>query len=122
MTSADPARVPGIPNAGIYKEQAEAFLNYARRHPQKDVLSLFNEWVFSKDFSAADKFGIWLIVRGLKPAAPVAIPENSDAFVRVDTALKILLEADIKRLEKLIGKREKAVCKMSLERQQDAHI
>ena len=94
-------------NAKIYHQQARAFLEYAGRNPQRDTLSLFNEWAFSKDFSAQDKHGIWMIVRKLKPSVPITITENSDEFVRVDTVLKIIFEADLKRLEKLIEKRER---------------
>jgi hypothetical protein len=86
--------------------QARAFLDYAGKYPQKDMLSLFNAWAFSKDFSASEKQEIWLAVRRIRPPAPVAITENSDEFVRVDTVLKILFEADLRRLETLLEARE----------------
>jgi hypothetical protein len=39
----------------FYREQAEKFRIFADKNPQRDRLSVFNEWCESKDFSDEDK-------------------------------------------------------------------
>jgi len=46
----------------FYKIQAEAFRDYAKRIPDRDLLALFDEWAESKDICDVDKDGIWEIV------------------------------------------------------------
>ena len=43
----------------FYKEKAFLFKEYADRHPDRDLLSLFDEWIESKDFSDGDKAEIF---------------------------------------------------------------
>jgi len=81
-------------------------LDYAGKYPNKNILELFNEWAFSKDFSACERQGIWLAVRRTRSPEPVFISENSDKFVRVDAVLKILFETDLRRLETLLETQE----------------
>ena len=47
----------------FYKIQAEAFRDYAKRIPNKDLRTLFDQWADSKDFCDIDKDGIWGIVK-----------------------------------------------------------
>lgn len=91
----------------FYREQAEQFRDYESKFPDGNLLSLFNEWAESKDINGKDKHEIWRIARKTRPSQPVVISENSDEFVRIDSVLKILLDADLKRLDKLLEKREK---------------
>ena len=100
----------------FYKEQAEKFRDYASKFPNGNLLSLFNEWAESKDIYGKDKHEIWRIARTIRPSESVVIKENSDEFVRIDSVLKILLEADLKRLDKLLEKREKPDRKNKLDK------
>lgn len=43
----------------FYKEQAEKFRDYASKFPERDLLSLFDEWAKSKDFSDEDRQAIF---------------------------------------------------------------
>ena len=45
----------------FYKEQAKKFRDYASKYPNRDLLSLFEEWAESKDFSDEYKEAIWKI-------------------------------------------------------------
>ena len=89
----------------LYKQQAEAFLDYANKTPGKDLLFLFNEWAFSKGISFSDRQYIWKVVRRQDPVAPIIISECSEEFVRIDMVLKIIHEADLRQLEKLLDKK-----------------
>jgi|CXWL01.1.fsa_nt_gi hypothetical protein len=91
----------------FYKIQSEAFRDYATKFPNKsNLLSLFNEWAESKGIYGLDKQEIWRLARKLQPYSQHTINENSDDFVRIDSVLKIILDADMKRLATLIEKRE----------------
>ena len=46
----------------FYKIQSDAFSDYARRMPDRDLLPLFNEWAESKFIDGIDKFEIWKIL------------------------------------------------------------
>ena len=43
----------------FYKEQAEKFRAYLSKSPGRDLVSLFDEWVESKDFSDEDRQAIF---------------------------------------------------------------
>lgn len=47
----------------FYKEQALKFRDYAGKNPDRDLVSLFDEWADSKDFSEEDKKEIWKITK-----------------------------------------------------------
>lgn len=96
----------------FYREQAEKFRDYASKFPDGNLLSLFNEWAESKDIYGKDKHEIWRLARKLRPPEPMVINENSDEFVRLDSVLKILLEADMKRLDNLLKKRDEGKNKL----------
>ena len=91
----------------FYREQAAKFRDYANKFPEGNLLSLFEEWAASKDIYGKDKQEIWRIARKLRPSEKIIISENSDEFVRIDSVLRILLEADLKRLGKLMEEKEK---------------
>jgi len=92
----------------FYREQAEKFLDYASKSPNRELLSLFNEWCASKDIYGRDKHEIWKIARKIKePMKPIVIKENSEELSRIDAVLDILLQADLKYLNELIEKRKK---------------
>lgn len=46
----------------FYREQAEKFKGYSEKFPERDLLSLFEEWAESKDFCDEDKHGIWKLL------------------------------------------------------------
>lgn len=43
----------------FYQEQAEKLRIFADKNPQRDLLSLFEEWAESKDFSDEDRQNIF---------------------------------------------------------------
>lgn len=51
----------------FYIEQAEKFRDYSSKFPGRDLLSLFEEWAESKDFSDEDKEFIFKEFVGLFP-------------------------------------------------------
>ena len=91
----------------FYKEQAEKFRDYANKNPDRDLLSLFDEWAESKDIYGKDKHEIWRIARKLQPIKVITIQENSEEFVRLSAVLDILLQNDLARLNKLIERKKK---------------
>lgn len=50
----------------FYREQAEKFRDYAGKFPERELLSLFEEWAESKDFLDADKSEILRFVNKLR--------------------------------------------------------
>jgi len=91
----------------FFKEQAEKFRDYASKFPDRDLLSIFDEWAESKDIYGIDKYEIWRIARRFRLQKPILIKENSEEFVRLSVLLDILLQADMKYLNELIEKRKK---------------
>ena len=49
----------------FYREQAEKFRDYSSKFPDRDLLSLFEEWAESKDFSDEGKKEIYELVKHL---------------------------------------------------------
>jgi len=47
----------------FYREQAEKFRDFSKKFPERDLLSLFEEWAESKGFSDEDKKEVWRVVR-----------------------------------------------------------
>ena len=88
----------------FYKIQAESFRDYASKYPDRDLLSLFNEWTESKDIYGVDKEEIWRIARGLRPRKNKIIKEWGEEFVRLSAVLEIILQVDLSRLNKLMEK------------------
>lgn len=43
----------------FFKEQAEKFWDFSTKFPDRDLLSLFEEWAESKDFSDEDRQNIF---------------------------------------------------------------
>lgn len=87
-----------------YKQQAEAFRDYANKFPDGDILSLFNEWAFSKDFSGEERLEIWKIVRTLPEAKRKKATKTSSDAARLSAVLEILFQNDLTRLQKLLDK------------------
>ena len=87
-----------------YREQAEKFIEYMAKFHEGDILSLFNEWAFSKEFSCEDRIGIWKIVRTLPKAKRKKTTKTSSDAARLSAVLEILFQNDLARLEKLINK------------------
>ncbi len=46
----------------FHKEQAEKFLDYMEKFHDRDVLSLFEQWAESKDFSEEDQRELFKLV------------------------------------------------------------
>jgi len=91
-----------------YKIQAEAFMDYASKFSNKhDLLSLYNEWVVSKNLFGIDRHKIWLKVREMRPKKKIIVKEGSEEHRRVCKVVDILHRSDLLFLEKLINKRSK---------------
>lgn len=91
----------------FYQQQSEAFRDFASKSPEKDLLSLFNRWAFSKDFSEDDRHAIWKLVVKAKPLRKRNIRKGSEQMMRLSEVLEILLKADLQYLSKLIEKEKK---------------
>lgn len=88
----------------FYKEQAEKFIEYMAKFHEGDILSLFNEWAFSKEFSCEDKIEIWKTVRTLPEVKRKKSVKTSSDAARLSAVLEILFQNDFARLEKLLNK------------------
>lgn len=91
----------------FYKEQADKFRDYSSKFPDRDLLSIFEEWAESKDIYGKDKHEIWRIVRKMQPFKTMTIGETSEEFVRISAVLDIILQNDLARLNKFIERKEK---------------
>lgn len=91
----------------FHEEQARAFADYFSKTAGKDLLKLFNEWAFSKDFSEEDKQEIWRFVVKAKPRRTRKLRKDSEQVMRLAEVLEILLKADLKYLAKLLEKQRK---------------
>ncbi len=74
----------------FYKEQAEKFGIFADKNPQRERLSVFNEWCESKDFSEEDKREILEIARlsALKKAYRAIDSVMEEVFLAEKQALQ----------------------------------
>ena len=73
----------------FYREQAEKFRIFADKNPQRERLSVFNEWCESKDFSEEDKKEILEIARvsALKSAYSAIDSVMEEVFLAEEQAL-----------------------------------
>lgn len=74
----------------FYREQAEKFREFSNKFPNRELLSLFEEWSESKDFSDEDKKEIWEIVRvsALKRAYSAIDSVIEEVFLAEEEALR----------------------------------
>jgi len=91
----------------FYKEQAEKFGIFADKNPQRERLSVFNEWAESKDFSEEDKREILEIARlsALKRAYSAIDSVMEEVFLAEEQALQgmcSLLESENLRFKNKI--------------------
>lgn len=95
-------------NIEFYKQQADAFLDYASKNSDKDFLSTFNEWAFSKDFSGEDRITIWKIIRSVPEAKRKKTAKyTGDEYARLSAVLEIIFQNDLVRFDKLLNKDKK---------------
>ena len=92
----------------FFKIQAEAFRDFASKFPDRNFLSVFDEWAESKDIYGVDKQEIWNVARTLKPKKSKIIVEGGDEFVRLSQVLDILFDADMNRLSKMLEERNES--------------
>jgi len=90
----------------FYKEQAEKFRDFADKNPERDLVSLFEEWAESKDIYGIDKHEIWRIARNIRPRQTRIIQEGSEEYVRLSAVLDFLLELDLASFNKLAEKKK----------------
>ena len=90
----------------FFKEQAEKFRDFADKNPQRDRLSVFNEWCESKDIYGVDKHYIWKIARHFKQGEKKEIEKGSEEAVRISELINAVFGADFERLKKIAEKKE----------------
>ena len=90
----------------FYREQAEKFGIFADRDPQRERLSVFNEWCESKDIEGKDKHYIWKIARHFKQGEKKEIEKGSEEAVRIGELINAVFGADLERLKKIAEKKE----------------
>ena len=96
----------------FYREQAEKFLDFAKKSPDRDLLSLFDEWSESKDFSDEDRQRTFAQVIILLPKnKQILIPKLNIHLRRDPIALRdiikfILLAIELGEKEDREGKNE----------------
>lgn len=91
----------------FYKEQAEKFQAYLSKNPDRDLVSLFDKWAESKDFSDEDKKEIWEIIRvsALKRAYSAIDSVMEEVFLAEEEALRnicSLLESENSKIKSKI--------------------
>lgn len=92
----------GLMRKETINRQAEAFRNYASKHPDKDLLHVFNEWADSKDLHGVDKEEIWKVARSIRKPEIRVISDQEEEFIRLHAVLEIILEADLELVNKLV--------------------
>ncbi|MBN1794242.1 MAG: hypothetical protein JW844_04700 [Candidatus Omnitrophica bacterium] len=88
----------------FYKEKVVSFKDHASKNEGKELFPLFSEWADSNGIYGVERQEIWRRARKMQPCRTIEIKENSDEFVRLNAVLDILLEADLKYLNKLMQK------------------
>ena len=89
----------------FYKEKASLFKGHSASYPDKDLPGLYNEWADSNSIYGVDRHKIWKRVRHIRGRKTITIEEGSEEWIRLQTVLDILLEADLKYLHKLMEKK-----------------
>jgi hypothetical protein len=89
----------------FYKEKILLFRGYAEKHPERDLLELYNEWIAEDNIYGIDRHKIWQRARKLRQMEPIIIKEGSEESIRLQAVLDILLEADLKYLHELVEKK-----------------
>jgi hypothetical protein len=85
----------------FYKKQADYFKEYLKEFPDRDLLSLFDEWAEGKDFSDKDKEGIFKESLSLLPKkSSILLPQlnvhlKSDPIALRDIVKIILLAIEL---------------------------
>jgi len=89
----------------FYKEQAEKFRDYANKSPDRGLLSLFDEWAESKDFSDEDRQGIFAQVIILLPKNKHILVPKLNIHLRHDpVALRDIIKIILLAIE--LGEKE----------------
>lgn len=95
----------------FYREQAESFRDYAGKSPERDLLSVFEEWAESKGIQGKDRHYIWKIARSFRHNGKREIKQGSEEAVRIRELIQQVFCADIKRLKKIAEKYENSIYK-----------
>jgi len=90
----------------FYREQAEKFRDYAGKYPERELLSLFEEWAESKDIEGKDKHYIWKLARHFRNSQRKEIEKGSEEAVRISELINAVFGADLERLKKIAEKKE----------------
>lgn len=102
-----------IDKRAFYREKVALFKEHAEKHPERDLLELYNEWIAENDIYGIDRHKIWMRVRHIRGFKEIIIKEGSEEWIRLQAVFDILLEADLKYMnvivEKKYGKKQPAL-------------
>lgn len=88
-----------------YREKAGLFKGHAEKHPGKNLLEVYNEWIEENGIYGVDRHKIWMRVRHIRGFGEIIIKEGSEEWIRLHAVLDILLEADLKYMNELVEKK-----------------
>jgi len=94
-----------IDKRALYKEKVALFKEHAEKHPERDLLELYDEWIAENSIYGIDRHKIWKRARKFRKMEPMIIKEGSEEWIRLKTVLDILLDADLKYLHELMEKK-----------------
>ena len=83
----------------FHNEQANKFLDYMAKFHDRDVLSLFEEWAESKDFSEEDTGAILKEVISLIPKKKILLPRVRIHLKNDPVLLKDIIRFILKAIE-----------------------
>jgi len=83
----------------FHLEQAQKFRDFTSKFPDRDLLSLFEEWAESKDFSEEDKKGIFQEFVSLAKGKGILIPRAKVKFRNDPIAVKDIVRVILLALE-----------------------
>ena len=87
-----------------YETKAGQFKDFIKNNPNGDLLSHYNKWADSSSIYGKDRHMIWKIARHYRKNKVINVSKRSKEYVALSAILKIVMEADLNRLNKLMGK------------------
>ena len=94
-----------IDKRALYKEKVALFKEHAEKHPERDLLELYDEGIAENSIYGIDRHKIWKRARKFRKMEPMIIKEGSEEWIRLKAVLDILLDADLKYLHELMEKK-----------------
>ncbi len=79
-----------IDKRALYKEKVALFKEHAEKHPERDLLELYDEWIAENSIYGIDRHKIWKRARKFRKMEPMIIKEGSEEWIRLKAVLDIL--------------------------------